>query len=67
MRYLIRIIVVDGIPCIVLEDEDEWEKARRKHKLAELHKPNFTDIMNEKSRKYYNQIKDDLKKKFGEK
>ena len=67
MKDLIRIVVIDGIPCFVLEDEDEWEKARRNHKVAELNKPNFTDIMNEKSRKYYNQIKEELRKKFGEK
>ena len=62
-----RIKIIDGIPCIVLEDRDEWEDARRKHRIAEINKPNFTDIMDEKNRKYYNQIKEELKKKFGEK
>lgn len=64
---MIRIKIVDGIPCIVLEDDDEWEEARKKHRAEELNKPDFTDFMEEKSRKYYNKIKEELKKKFGEK
>jgi hypothetical protein len=59
--------MIDGIPCIVLEDEDEWEEARRKHRAAYSNKPDFTDFMQEKHRKYYNQIKKELKDKFGEK
>ena len=64
---MIRVKFIDGIPCIVLEDDDDWEEARKKHRVAELNKPDFTDVMEEKTRRYYNKIKEELKKKFGEK
>jgi hypothetical protein len=67
VKQLIKIKIVDGIPYIVLEDDDIWTEARLKHKAKELQKWNFTDCQQEKHRKYFNQIKEELKKKFGEK
>ena len=65
---LVKIRIVKGFACIELEDEEDiWTEARIKHKAREMQKWSFTECQQEKHRKYFNQIKEELKKKFGEK
>ena len=53
-------MIIQGIPCIVLSDEDEEENEQI---CSEL--PNdFTSIQQEKEKNYIKDILEDLKKSF---
>ena len=73
---LIKIILIDGIPCIVVEKgifyskvEEERNCSKTKFNLEPKRKnipENFTKHQQSKEKNYYKKILDELKKKFRE-
>ena len=72
---ILRIKIIDGIPCIVLEDatfftqdntlctQDKLQKKPKK-----LYGPGcFTNFQQSKERAYYDKVLEELKRKFREK
>lgn len=65
---IIRIKMLDGIPCIMLDDGIIWSEAELKKESKRLIMPEyFTEIQESKEKSYYNNVLDEIKKKFGEK
>lgn len=60
--------MLDGIPCIMLDDGIIWSEEELKKESTRLIKPEyFTEIQESKEKSYYNKVLDEIKKKFGEK
>jgi len=65
---IIRIKMLDGIPCIMLDDGIIWSEMELKKESKRLIMPEyFTEIQESKEKSYYNNVLDEIKKKFGEK
>jgi len=65
---MVRVEIVDGIPCIILEEgiiclEEDLKSESKKLIMPEY----FTDFQHSKEQSYYNKVLEELKKKFGEK
>jgi len=68
MMKMIRIKLLDGIPCIMLDDEIIWTDEEIKKESRKLIMPDyFTKIQESKENNYYKKVLDEIKKKFGEK
>ena len=64
---MIRIKMIDGIPCIVLDDGIVWSKETLKKESRKLIMPNyFTEVQESKKSSYYKKVLEELKKKFRE-
>ncbi len=60
--------MIDGIPCIILEDRILLvEHACKIEKVKKIFHGDFTDIQKLKSSKYFDDVREELKKKFREK
>jgi len=65
---LIRIKMMDGFPCIILEDDIFWLEEDLKIDSKKLIMPEyFTNNQKLKEQSYYSKVLEELKKKFGEK
>jgi len=65
---MIRIKLLDGIPCIILDDGIIWTDEEIKNESKRLIMPEyFTKIQESKEKSYYDKVLDEIKKKFGEK
>ena len=65
---IVRIKMMDGIPCIILDDGIIWLEENLKSESKKLIMPvYFTDYQQSKEQSYYNKVLEELKKKFGEK
>ncbi len=64
----VRIKVLDGIPCIVIDDGIFWSKEMLKKESRKLIMPDyFTEYQQDRENTYYKGVLDELKKRFGEK
>ena len=62
-----RIKMMDGIPCIVLDDGIIWsEKKIKQESKRFLILKNFTEFQQSKENSYFKKVLEELKKKFGE-
>jgi len=65
---MIRIKLLDGIPCIILDDGIIWTDEEIKIESKKLIMPDyFTEIQESKENSYYKKVLDEITKKFGEK
>ncbi len=65
---MIRIKLLDDIPCIMLDDGIIWTDEEIKKESKKLIMPDyFTEIQESKENSYYKKVLDEIKKKFGEK
>ena len=63
-----KIKVIDGIPCMIVDDGIFWSKKILKNKSRTLIiSERFTEFQQEKEDNYYKKVFDELKKKFREK
>ena len=65
---ILTIRIIDGIPCIILEDnilctQEELNKKPKKLSISRY----FTEFQQSKERAYYGKVLEELKKKFREK
>ena len=68
MMKIVEIKLVDGIPCIVVEDGIFWSKEMLKTESRKLIMPDyFTLYQQDRENTYYKGVLDELKKRFGEK
>jgi len=59
---------MDGIPCIILDNDVIWSVEKIKQESENLIMPEyFTDIQESKEKSYYRKVLDEIKRKFGEK
>ena len=59
--------MIDGIPCIVLNDGIIWsEKEKRQESRGDLIPEDFTEYQQSKERSHYKKVLEELKKKFEE-
>ena len=64
---MIRIKMMDGIPCIILDDGIIWSEETLKKESKKLIMPDyFTEFQEPKETSYYKKVLEELKKKFGE-
>jgi hypothetical protein len=64
---MVRIKMIDGIPCIVLDDGIIWsEKEIRQESRGYVMPENFTEFQQSKEKSHYKKVLEELKKKFGE-
>ncbi len=60
--------MIDGIPCIILDDGIIYTEEMLKHESKKLIMPEyFTEFQQSKKSTYYKKVLEELKKKFGEK
>ena len=60
--------MMDGIPCIILDEGMIWSEEELKKESKRLIMPEyFTYFQQSKERDYYDKVLEDLKKKFREK
>jgi len=60
--------MMDGFPCIILEDDIFWLEEDLKIDSKKLIMPEyFTNNQKLKEQSYYSKVLEELKKKFGEK
>lgn len=65
---MVRIKIMDGIPCIILDNGVVWSEEKIKLESKNLIMPEyFTDIQESKEKSYYSKVLDEIKRKFGEK
>jgi len=65
---MVRIKIMDGIPCIILNNGVIWSVEKIKQESENLIMPEyFTDIQESKEKSYYSKVLDEIKRKFGEK
>ena len=65
---IIRIKMLDGIPCIILDEGIIWaDEEIKKESMKLIMSEYFTKIQESKERIYYYKVLDEIKKKFGEK
>jgi len=65
---ILKIKIIDGLPCIVIEDGIFWSKEMLKKESRKLIMPDyFTIYQQDRENIYYKEVLDELKKKFGEK
>jgi len=65
---MVRIKIMDGTPCIILEEGIIWFLEKFKQEPESLVMPEyFTDIQESKEKGHYTKILDEIKRKFGEK
>ena len=65
---ILRIKVIDGIPCIVLEDRIFRDEEKLKKKPKKLILPGyFTDFQQSKEKAHYSKVLEELKRKFKDK
>lgn len=65
---MIRITILDGIPCIMLDEGIIWTDEEIKKESKRLIMPDYyTKIQDSKEKSYYYKVLDEIKKKFGEK
>lgn len=65
---MVRIKIVDGIACIVLDEGIILSTKNLKKESRKLIMPEyFTEIQESKESKYYNKVLEEIEKKFGEK
>ena len=65
---MVRIKIMDGIPCIILDNGVIWSVEKIKQESENLIMPEyFTDIQDSKEKSYYTKVLDEIKRKFGEK
>jgi len=65
---MVRIKIMDGIPCIILDNGVIWSVEKIKQESENLIMPEyFTDIQESKEKSYYSKVLDEIKRKFGEK
>ena len=63
-----KIKVIDGIPCMIVDDGIFWSKEIIEQKSKKLIMPErFTEFQQNKETNYYKKVLDELKKKFREK
>ncbi len=63
-----RIKLLEGIPCIVLDDGIIWIDVEIKRESKKLIVPDyFIEIQESKEKSYFKKVLDEIKKKFGEK
>ncbi len=63
-----QIKIIDGIPCIILDDGIIWIEEDLKSKSNKLIMPEyFTKFQQSKEQSYYDKVLEELKKKFREK
>ncbi len=63
-----QIKIIDGIPCIMLDDGIIWIEEDLKSKSNKVIMPEyFTKFLQSKEQSYYNKVLEELKKKFREK
>ncbi|MFX1374769.1 MAG: hypothetical protein ACFFA0_03050 [Promethearchaeota archaeon] len=64
---MLRIKIMDGIPCIILDDGIIWSEEELKKESKNLIIPNYyTDVQQSKENSYYRKGLEELKKKFRE-
>ena len=64
---MIKITMIDGIPCIILDDDTFWTEDTIKKESKKVIMPTyFTGIQETKNSSYYNKVLEELKKKFRE-
>lgn len=67
MINILKIKVIDGIPCIVLEDSIFYTQEFNE-KLKKIYQPGkFTTFQQSKERAHYHKVLEELKRKFREK
>jgi len=60
--------MMNGIPCIILEDGIIWSEKELKQESKKLVMPeDFTEFQQSKESNYFKNALEELKKKFGEK
>ena len=65
---ILKIKIIDGLPCIVIEDGIFWSKEMLKKESRKLIMPDyFTIYQQDRENIYYKEVLDELNKKFGEK
>ena len=65
---MVGIKIMNGIPCIILDNNIIWSVEKIKQESENLIMPEyFTDIQESKEKSYYNKVLDEIKRKFGEK
>jgi len=65
---MVRIKIMDGIPCIILDNGVIWSVEKIKQESENLIMSEyFTDIQDSKEKSYYSKVLDEIKRKFGEK
>lgn len=65
---MVRIKIMDGIPCIILDNDVIWSVEKIKQESENLIMSEyFTDIQESKEKSYYSKVLDEIKRKFGEK
>ena len=65
---MVRIKIMDGIPCIILDNGVIWSVEKIKQESENLIMSEyFTDIQESKEKSYYSKVLDEIKRKFGEK
>ncbi|MFX1365020.1 MAG: hypothetical protein ACFFCE_02755 [Promethearchaeota archaeon] len=65
---MVRIRIMDGIACIVLDEGIIISEKDLKQKSKNLIMPEyFTEIQESKENMYYKKVLDEIKRKFGEK
>lgn len=63
-----KIKVIDGIPCMIVEDGIFWSKEMLRNESKKLIMPErFTEFQQNKENNNYKKVLDELKKKFREK
>ena len=63
-----KIKVIDGIPCIIVDDGIFWSKKMQRSEPKKLVMPgHFTEFQQNKENNFYKKVMDELKKKFREK
>jgi hypothetical protein len=65
---MVRIKMINGIPCIILDDGIIWSQEELRKESKRIIMPDyFTEIQESKENSNYNKVLDEIKKKFGEK
>lgn len=65
---MVIIKIMDGIPCIILDNDVIWSVEKIKQESENLIMSEyFTDIQESKEKSYYSKVLDEIKRKFGEK
>lgn len=67
MIKMIKITMIDGIPCIFLDEDIFWtDEAIKKESEKVIMPTYFTNIQETKNSSYFNKVLEELKKKFRE-
>lgn len=65
---MVKIKMMDGIPCIILDEGMIWSEEELKKESKRLIMPEyFINFQQSKERDYYDKVLEELKKKFGKK